>query len=333
MAQKHTPEERRTMFLAVLYDQYELHTLKSSLAVTTRRNYLSRVKRFLRDMGSEATVADVTTARIQKYLTTKAKENPQSAPMHHAAVHDFCRFLIASRWLSSDPMAKLKYPKAQKVRRRPVPEIVIAQLLDACDRLPRSEYRRTLAKAVLSLFVYGGLRRSEISALRVGEVDVETGRVFIRNGKGGKERTVYVCKECADALREYAAMRVEAEHDLFFAQSARLGFQKFAIESLMRALHTIAKIEEYHTPHRLRHSCATRIAANGAPLATLSAFLGHADLKTTEIYLHTDEEHLKGIAHLQSLKPVEKPQTPKTAPAPQADNQKERKRFNVRRLR
>jgi integrase/recombinase XerD len=340
MGQKLTNEEKRSMFLSVLFEQYETHTkANAALARSTRKNYLTRSRRFVQVMGKEARLSDLTQARILKYLDEREVASISGTAMQLGAIRHFCQWLIQREWLKFDPTAKIKVgkPKGRK-RREPVPEDAIARLMEACDRLPRTEYRRALAKAAFSLLVYGGLRRNELSDLRVGDVDLETGKVHIRSGKGDKERDVYVCKECLDAVREFMEVRIKAEHDYLLAQTPKYGFHHHAIASMMRSLNTVAGLPRNYTPHELRHACATRLAANGAPLSSVSAFLGHANLRTTEIYIHQNEDHLKAIAHLTSLSVVlpsssDRQNMPKTAPTPQADNQKEQKRFNIRRLR
>jgi integrase/recombinase XerD len=338
MGQKLTAEEKRKMFLSVLFEQYETHTkANTSLARSTRKNYLTRSRRFVQVMGKEATLSDLTQSRILKYLDEREKVSLSGSAMQLGAIRHFCQWLIQREWLKFDPTAKIKLgkPKGRK-RREPVPEDAIARLMDACDRLPRTEYRRALAKAAFSLLVYGGLRRGELAELRIGDFDLDTGQVTIRHGKGDKERVVYVCKECLDAVREFMVQRIESEHDYLLAQTPKYGFHHFAIASMMRALNTVAGMPRHYTPHELRHACATRLAANGAPLSSISAFLGHANLRTTEIYIHQNDEHLRAIAHLTSLsatpqRPQEKPQKPKT-PAPSGEKDRAQ-RFRVRRLR
>lgn len=339
MGQKLTAEEKQNMFLSVLFEQYEAHTkTNAALARSTRKNYLTRSRRFVQVMGKDATLSDLTQSRIMKYLDDREKASISGTAMQLGAIRHFCQWLIQREWLRADPTAKIKIgkPKGRK-RREPVPEDVIARLMDACDRLPRTEYRRLLAKAAFSLLVYGGLRRGELAELRVGDFDLDTGQVTIRHGKGDKERVVYVCKECLDAVREFLAQRIEAEHDYLLAQTPKYGFHHFAIASMMRALNTVAGMPRHYTPHELRHACATRLAANGAPLSSVSAFLGHANLRTTEIYIHQNDDHLRAIAHLTSLSvmPPRPPeaQSPKTAPSPSGEKREDRKRFSIRRLR
>jgi site-specific recombinase XerC len=94
----------------------------------------------------------------------------------------------------------------------------------------------------------------------------------------------------------------------------------------------VAGLQEHYTPHQLRHSCATRLVANGATLPDVQEFLGHANLSTTGIYVHSSKERLQSIAHLASLSAM--------PPAPQQQQQtqkqpafSERRRVAVRRLR
>jgi site-specific recombinase XerD len=209
-----------------------------------------------------------------------------------------------------------------------VPENAVSLLLEACSKLPTSLYKQALARAALSLLVYGGLRRGECVALEIGDFDVGTGEVVIRSGKGGKERRIYVCRECTDAVRVLNDLRpLDCTHEYLLAQNKRQGVGYTGLRAILRRLHVVAGLKEHYTPHQLRHSCATRLVANGATLPDVQEFLGHANLSTTGIYVHSSKERLQSIAHLASLSVMPPP------PQQKQPVSVERRRVAVRRLR
>lgn len=304
------------------------------LAKTTTGNYLCRLRRFHEMLGSEATVVDFTRPNILRYLERVEKISVGAVRMHKSAIHTYALWLKQEGWLrGSLPTENIVLPKAVRGRREPVPEEDINRLMEACDRLPRSEYRCALAKATFALLVYGGLRRSECLALHVSDVRTDTGQVVVRNGKGGKERVIYVCRECTDAVKEMLALRPDCSHDYLLAQNRRFPMMYHGLRNLFRDLHTVAGIKLHYTPHQLRHACASRLAANGAALSDIKEFLGHESLVTTSLYIHSTTERMQTIAHLTSLshtKPATATQT-KTVPPPAA--KREEKRFKGGRLR
>lgn len=296
-------KEKRNMLLSELLGQYrEYMQTAKPLSRPTILNYLCRVGRYVESLGSTATLADMTRASILRYVNRIGSTSARAVRMHYAAIRHFCKWLMTEQWIRQSPADNIPLPKCTSKRRETVPDDVIARLMDACDKLPRSPYRQALAKAALSLLVYGGLRRSEALALRIEDIRQDTGEVFVRSGKGNKSRSVYVPRECIDAIKALLKVRMECDHDLILAHNRRYGMKGHGLASLLNDLHTVAGIEGHYTPHQLRHAYATRLAANGAPLPAIQAALGHSRLETTALYLHSNDEQLRAIAHLASLK-------------------------------
>jgi site-specific recombinase XerD len=320
--------------------QYDLFILpprpvvSRPLSLTTARNYRCRVRAFLASMPVTASVADLTRQSIQRHIRTLSAVN--SLRMRYAAISHFCNWLISEGWLRENPAKGITLPKAQHRRREPVPENAVSLLLEACSKLPASLYKQALARATLSLLVYGGLRRGECVALELGDFDTSTGEVIIRSGKGGKERRIYVCRECTDAVRALIDLRpLDCTHEYLLAQNKRQGVGYTGLRAILRRLHVVAGLKEHYTPHQLRHSCATRLVANGATLPDVQEFLGHANLSTTGIYVHSSKERLQNIAHLASLSVMPAPpqNTQNTQNTQKQPAFSERRRVAVRRLR
>jgi integrase/recombinase XerC len=328
----HTKKEKCSMKMLVLFNEYKKYLYHvRPLALTTTRNYVCRVEKFVLTLPPDATTATHFTRQIiVRYLYNQ--EHPRAVRMHHAALQHFCAWLLAGEYLRTSPMVGIELPALKRTRRKPVPEDAIVRLMDACDRLPTTPYRQALARASLCLLVFGALRRCECIGLRVEDVDLSTGDVFIQHGKGGKSRTIRVCSECVDAVRVLLELRPECNHDKLLAQTTKWGMGEHGLRALIVRLHTVAGLEEVYVPHRLRHSCASRMEVNGAPLSAIQEFLGHEHLSTTYIYLHGMEGQAKQIAHLASLSAMppapQNTQNTQKQPAPV-----ERRRVAVRRLR
>lgn len=329
----HTPKEKKEMLLSELVSQYAdyMKTAKP-LSATTTGNYLCRTKRFCTTIGQDARLPDLTRGAILRYLNRISDISAIAVRMHHASIRHFCKWLVSEEWLKVSPAENIPLPKITRNRRQPVPDDAVQRLVDACDRLPRSEYKRVLIRAALSLLVYGGLRRSEALRLEMSDVHLDRGEIFLRHTKGNKSRPVFLCKEALEALRALVKARPSnCRHNFLLASNATFGLMYAGLDSLLHDIHTVAGIEERYTPHQLRHAYASRLARNGASLPAIQAALGHSRMETTAQYLHTNEDDLRAIAHLASLKPSALPETPKTAPAPPAGKREEQKRFHVRR--
>jgi integrase/recombinase XerD len=274
------------------------------LSKSTTRNYTARMRMFARHMGPMATTTVLNFSTMQQYVISVSKDAPTGAEMHKYCLVRFCEYLIQRGYLQANPAKELRLPKVTRKRRTACPDNAIELLFEACDRLPRNPTRRSLAKAALSILTFAGLRRGELTNLRLEDVNLVDSSIIVRNGKGGKERVIYTCKECMDAIRAYLKVRpANCTHDFLLASSVQHGLKTFALSHLLDDLHDIAGLEERYTPHQLRHGYATRLLKNGVPLTTIQRNLGHTDLMTTAIYLHSDEESQKAAAHLSALKP------------------------------
>jgi len=156
--------------------------------------------------------------------------------------------------------------------------------------------RRNLCALVVMR--WAGLRVSEVTNLRVSDLDLKERRLFVRRGKGAKDRTLYLDEETAKALAEWLAYRKRPRSEFVFptVQTGRRG----AGESRAGGRLTTRYLQEVVTrlgqraglppekchPHALRHTFATSELQRGVPLHQLQADLGHADLATTAVYLH-----------------------------------------------
>jgi integrase/recombinase XerD len=148
---------------------------------------------------------------------------------------------------------------------------------------------------IIKLLVVTGLRISELTNLKIRDVSADASQMIVR-GKGNKERIVFVPNvELQDAFRRYCTDR--ARHSslrspLFLnAVGRRLRSQTF--RKRLRALSKRLGIEPHLTPHRFRHSAATLLIEEGTDIRMVQAMLGHASLRTTEIYVRVSNHALR----------------------------------------
>lgn len=323
--------------LFVMYKEYQRDLHK--LAKTTQENYNSRIGRFLTYLGNEATASALTRPKVAHFIVSVSAKNPNTTRMMVAAISSFCRYLIGEGWLRKNPAEDLPLPKRKVKRREPIPDEAIQQLFDACDKLPATAYKRALTRAILAVITYGGLRRCEVIGLKVGDFKAKEEELYIREGKGGKDRTIYLCPEACYYLEAYLSLRpADCIHDYIFAWSWRDRISKGGFASILRKIHTVAGIDRKFTSHQFRHAYASRLDRNGAELGVISAALGHTRVDVTADYIHSNTERLKAIAKLASLEPPtpEKPllpAKPKTAPNPQSAKRENSRRFQIERTR
>jgi integrase/recombinase XerD len=156
-------------------------------------------------------------------------------------------------------------------------------------------------RAILETFYGTGIRVSELCGLCVSDVHTDAG--YIRCiGKGNKERIVPIGRQALhwiDRYREEARPPVApggVREPLFLSRAGR-GYTRQTVWRLIRRYARQAGIAKPVSPHTLRHSFASHLLANGAPLRVIQEMLGHADITTTQQYTHIDANRLKSIHH------------------------------------
>jgi site-specific recombinase XerD len=153
-------------------------------------------------------------------------------------------------------------------------------------------------RAILSLCYGSGLRISEALNVRVCDIDSSKMRVFVRSGKGKKDRYSILSQYSLTLLREYW-LKYKPQGSLLFP--GRSPEKPIAIQYVQQAFKdavTASKLSSYGekiTTHTLRHCFATHLLDAGTSLRSIQLLLGHKSISTTCIYLHLTDQHMSGI--------------------------------------
>jgi len=154
-------------------------------------------------------------------------------------------------------------------------------------------------RAIFETLYSTGCRVSELSGLRIADVDLDAGRARV-TGKGAKDRTVFLSGQAVDAIRAWLPYRqarilaTSSETHLFLnARSGPLSSRGIAYVVERRALGT--GLRKHLSPHGFRHSFATHLVGRGADIRVVQALLGHENISTTQIYTHVDMARLRAV--------------------------------------
>jgi integrase/recombinase XerC len=160
--------------------------------------------------------------------------------------------------------------------------------------------------AILEVLYGGGLRRSEVMALKVSSVDLEEGQLLVW-GKGSKERVALLGNPAILALRRYLAVgrpqllakpsvvSQKPSNILFLNRQGRPISSPKTISDILDKYTRQVELPRRVTPHTLRHSFATHLLEGGADLRSVQALLGHENLQTTTLYTQVTLGHLRGV--------------------------------------
>jgi integrase/recombinase XerD len=154
-------------------------------------------------------------------------------------------------------------------------------------------------RALLELLYGSGLRVSEVATLKMEDLHFDVG--YLRClGKGSKVRVVPFGEKAAHALRQYLSesrpglCRDTTGREVMLTRRGK-GFSRKGIWKMVKRYSRLAGIVKPVSPHTLRHSFASHLLANGAPLRVIQEMLGHADIATTQVYTHVDESRLRAV--------------------------------------
>jgi site-specific recombinase XerD len=186
----------------------------------------------------------------------------------------------------------LPEPRKTRAYRKPPTYLKTAERDELLSVFAAIEHPRD--KAIVTLFLFGGLRRNELVMLDRADADLRYRTVHIRYAKGGKERTVGLHRMAEAAIRDYLATRHD-QHPALFLSSRRQRISKRTINYLLEKY--VARCEfalrKRVTPHCLRHTFATALMrATNRDLQIVQRALGHSKVETTAIYAHLDDDVL-----------------------------------------
>ena len=253
-----------------------------------------------REPGREAppTAASVTTSQLTDYLAQRKKDGlaASSARVELIALKIFFRWLAARGRLPSDPAEPILPPRQEHPLPHTLNEQDIRRLLESVTGDAPLDRRD---RAILELFYASGLRLSELTGARLENLSLEEGWIRV-TGKGAKTRLAPVGQAAREAIAAYLTharpqlVTPKSKSHVFLSRrgTALTGAR---IQQIVNERAATAGLSQRIHPHQLRHSFATHLLNHGADLRVIQEMLGHADIATTQIYTHVDQQRLNAV--------------------------------------
>jgi len=212
------------------------------------------------------------------------------------ALRTFYRFLLLERLCEGDPTENIDPPRTLKRLPDYLNEEEVERFLAAPDT---ASPRGLRDRAMIEVLYATGIRVSELTSLTLDRLNLQAGFVLVM-GKGSKERVVPLGEVAQDWVARYSAsarpalLKGRESRDLFVTSRGGALSRK-TVWALVERYARTAGIAKHLSPHTLRHSFATHLLEHGADLRSVQLLLGHADISTTQIYTHVEQERLKRI--------------------------------------
>ncbi|MDD4255478.1 MAG: tyrosine-type recombinase/integrase [Methanofollis sp.] len=228
------------------------------------------------DTGVEVSRAMVTD--FLSFLTSVQAYKPTSIRQFVSALSSFYLYLFTQEAVTVNPMPGMARPRIKEQEMKYLKHNQVMRLLKSIEK-PRD-------RLIIRLIYATGVRVSELCAIDVGDIDFDEGTIRIL-GKGGKIRTVFVDEGTLAEVEDYIGNKIVGP--LFVGQNGH---------------HITPRTVQYIfeecappgiTPHKIRHSYASELYRRSKNLRVVQENLGHASIKTTEIYLHTDLDERQAV--------------------------------------
>jgi integrase/recombinase XerD len=276
--------------------------------VRARRQALRKFIRWADERGLDDP-REITKPMLERYQRwlfyyRKPAGKDAGAPLTIAMQYQYLAPLKTwFRWMSrehhilANPAADLDLPKQPKRLPRSVPSVQEVEAILAEAEPTSAQGLRD--RALLEVLYATGLRRMELAGTAVYDADLTRGILWVRHGKGGRERVVPLGARAVAWLDKYLT---EARPELLAHDSQALFLNDYGepahaefVSGKVKRYMDFAGVEKVGSAHLLRHACATHMLEGGADIRFIQEMLGHANIETTEIYTHVSIDKLIAV--------------------------------------
>jgi len=271
-------------------DIFLLDAEARQLSPKTIRFYRQQLQPFLSFLQKRdiAEPEAISAHHIRAYLVSLQKRGLKEYSVHAAArsVRAICKFMKVEDLIPSDPMRKVRMPRLPKGIPPAFSEEDINKLIAACTNIRD--------RAIILFLLDTGCRASEFSSLNIGDVDLDDGIVYIRLGKGKRERTTYIGDSARADLEQCLAQRkYEKPSDpLWVSLTKGTRLTDSGLRLMLRRLGKRTSVEHCH-PHTFRRTFALWSLRAGMNIYALQRIMGHSDLTVLRRYLALTEQDLQ----------------------------------------
>lgn len=249
---------------------YSHHTIK---------NYMNTLKHFV--LWLDESIEEITNKKILYYIDHLLDQGlkPKTINCHLDSIRGFYEYLINEEDVRMTNPVKHGYALRLS---RPLPkhlrEEEVTALFDSIKG-----YRD---KAMFTLMLRSGLRVEEVANLTLNAIDLKRYKIFVYNGKGNKDRVVYISNDAFNALVKYLRVRPSTRaKKVFLVEKGTYLGKPISVRGIQKRIEYYARKAGVKVScHHLRHTMATQLLNADADLVTIQDLLGHTRIKTTQRY-------------------------------------------------
>ncbi len=263
----------------------------------TTKRYHQKVSYFIKvsEISSIDEVQEKTVHDFFIYGRAHKNWKVTSYRTYYMTLVVFFRWCVKNKYLERNFLDDFELPKLEKSLPKKIKKEEALQLLEIAYNYPYTQkYLKYRNHAIFALFLFAGLRKNELLNLKFSDVDIENMSIFVRLGKGSKDRIIPMNHTLAQSLSRYLFYRKQSRKtcpEFFTCSNRNKGLNQSGLKLITNKLKEASGIS--FTIHKLRHTFATLMLEGGCDIYSLSKMMGHSDIKTTTIYLSASAEHLR----------------------------------------
>ena len=267
-----------------IYQSYIGHLVGLRMSLSTQHTYGNFIKQFLIFIENTP-LEQVSKETIAAFIEESSKNGRFGISTHRQLISALKHF---ADFIPGVDLKALELQRPKKSNKLPMvlSRYEVVDLLRATQNLKH--------RAILAMIYSSGLRIGELLDLKWKDIDIDRKQVFIRDGKGRKDRVVQLSERALPLIHNYY---MTYRPKVYFAEGFKPGtpYSSGSIRNFLKRSGRRAGILKPVTPHTLRHSFATHMLENGTDLRYIQALLGHARPETTMVYTHVSRKDLLNL--------------------------------------
>jgi integrase/recombinase XerC len=267
--------------------------------LTAYQNDLDQFRSFIAELGiNDPASATSSIIRLWVVHLVESGANPVTLRRKLSALNTYYKYAIRKGFCRSNPAKGISLPKVPVRLPKFVEQSKLLNHLSNNDAFD-SSFPGIRDKLIIEMLYATGMRRNELLQLKWLDISYSSGQLRIF-GKGGKERIIPISKHLISQLEEYKKLAIihlktnELPERIILTDQGKPAYPELIYKTVKKHL-SLCSTQEKKSPHVLRHSFATHLSNNGAPLNDIKELLGHASLASTQVYTHNTIEQLKEV--------------------------------------
>lgn len=267
----------------MILKRYRACLIISGRSPKTIDAYLRIVKKLFDALQKNYT--DMSVADLRYFLAYEKSRGVSNRTLENTRVQisTFFTWLLNEELIVKNPcrqIAPIKYPKEIKM---PFSTVEIDAMRSAC--------KTKKERAILEFLLASGVRVSELCSIQIADINFDTLAVIVKEGKGAKQRTVYITDLASKYLIDYLTSRNVNGNYLFY-NKRKQPLNTGGVRHILKTVGTRAGVTNVH-PHRFRRTFATGLSNRGMEIQEIGKLLGHTNINTTLTYVYSSQEKIR----------------------------------------